>query len=183
MQIKPRSSLGSWPRRGKLGLEFLEDLLDRPPRASIRFGLQHAPKALDVKADDLDLVHGSDSATHSPLAVSAKAREFLRPEEAEIELPPNHDKSVGCPTLYVQLIVMLASRSTAPQDPSRPRTLDRSDCAACGSIHMRFSQARLDPRWKSGRGSSGSDRVFAEHSPSPIRSTVVRRATRPGFHA
>jgi hypothetical protein len=55
-----KSRLESRLRRAQLRLEFRKQLLDRLSRSLIRFGLQHAPIALDVEPDDLDFVHGKD---------------------------------------------------------------------------------------------------------------------------
>ena len=73
--------LGSWSRRRKLGLEFRKHFLDCSPRGFIEFGAQHAPVTLDIEAGDLDLVHSED--------LDARC----------------DDKSVGCPTLGLQLLV------------------------------------------------------------------------------
>lgn len=60
MWITSHSAIGDWTRRRKLGLEFRQYFFDRKPRGFIGFRQQHAPVALDVEADDLNLVHDDD---------------------------------------------------------------------------------------------------------------------------
>lgn len=105
MRVKSRRSIGSWPCRAKLGLELLKYFLDRLPRGFVRFGLQHAPVALDVEAGDLKLVHDRDPELDRVSPSRAKTREFA--DATKHHLPRAMIKSVGCPTLRFQLFVNL----------------------------------------------------------------------------